>query len=277
MDSSEKPGSNPLRAKHEVFARSLARGLSPTAAAREAGYPTATPSDIANARKRSHHPGIRARLAYLVRDEEAVLREQRAILMERLWLWHDRDIADYFEEAEEPLLHQGQAVLGEDGRPIMRRVQRLKPFAALSPEQRVCIESLTWTEKGRPVLKLYRADEANKELRRMQGLDKPARVAVWETDEEDKPVTNADRARALAAFLAMTQAEMAERSAGMMPGELPAGFGARPETGAAVSAGGPVIPGAGMGVSDGVAAPTGLMAKAGGRMSVVALGRAIAG
>jgi hypothetical protein len=198
----ELPGALPLaHGRREVFARLRSRGFSPLPAAREAGYPDITPK---NAQKMAQDQRIRARVAYLTRQEEEVLAEQRQILLERQWHWHDSDIADFFERAEEPVTRDGKLVLKQDGTPLMR-----------PREQRLCIESITWTERGKPNLRLYSRAEANKELRKLLGLDKPLKVAATNTEGKELPST-ADRARALAAFIAETQAEMAQMDAGLV-------------------------------------------------------------
>jgi hypothetical protein len=209
----ELPGALPLaHGRREVFARLRSRGFSPLPAAREAGYPDITPK---NAQKMAQDQRIRARVAYLTRQEEEVLAEQRQILLERQWHWHDSDIADFFERAEEPVTRDGKLVLKQDGTPLMRQVKRLKPLESLTREQRLCIESITWTERGKPNLRLYSRAEANKELRKLLGLDKPLKVAATNTEGKELPST-ADRARALAAFIAETQAEMAQMDAGLV-------------------------------------------------------------
>jgi hypothetical protein len=95
----------------------------------------------------------------------------------------------------------------------MRKIERLKPFSALSPQQRMCIEGLTWTEKGKPNLKLFSKAKANKELRKLIGLDRPTKVAMTDSDGNDKPLTDEDRIRAAAAILAQVSAEIAAEDA----------------------------------------------------------------
>ena len=168
-------GSLPIPGRREVFARLRSRGISPLPAAREAGYPQITPE---NARRMAQDHRIRARVAYLTRQEEEVLAEQRQILLERQWHWHDSDIADYFHMVEEHVIHDGAIVLKPDGEPLMRMVERLKPMEMLTRDQRLCIEGITWTERGRPNLKLYSKEAANKQLCKLLGFEKPTAVAL---------------------------------------------------------------------------------------------------
>jgi hypothetical protein len=163
-----------------------------------------------NARKLANKRHVLARVAYLRRHDAEVLAERRDIVAERQWLWHDIDIADYYEDAEEPRFDKnGHMLIDSDGKPVMRRYQRLKPFSALTREQRLAIESLTYTAKGEPNLKLHSKMQANIELRKIYGLDKPTKVAATDGDGNDLPVTDAERIRALAAIFARVQAEMA--------------------------------------------------------------------
>jgi hypothetical protein len=66
--------------------------------AREAGYELMT---AGNAAKLDRNSKIRARIAWLTRQEEEVLREKRRMLEERQWLIHDADIGDFYEIVEE--------------------------------------------------------------------------------------------------------------------------------------------------------------------------------
>lgn len=178
MDSPAAPvdqGSEPLRGRLERFAQLLSLGLHPVAAARDAEYPEADspPTFAANARKRSNRKSVRSRVAYLLRQEEAVLAEKRHRLESRQWQWHESDIEDFYEDVQVPRHDAEGAILRDaDGHPMMRWVKELKPFSAMSREQRMCIESLTFTDSGRPNLKLYSKADANKELRKLNGLDK---------------------------------------------------------------------------------------------------------
>lgn len=114
--------------------------------------------------------------------------ELRHLVHDRLVLWHEVDIGDYYEKREEPMLDgNGEVVRNDDGALVMRTVQRLKDFSDLTPEQRRAIKSLTYTEKGRPNLELYSALDANRDLRKLNGFDAP-------TKSEDKVHLSADEA-----------------------------------------------------------------------------------
>jgi hypothetical protein len=217
-----QPGLKRGCAGYERAARARARGLDALPACREAGYENITP---ANARKLVNKPVVKARVAYLMLDEEAVLREQRQILMERQWLWHESDIADYFYLVEEPMLYEGKPVLDAAGEPVMRKVERPKPLEELSREQRLCIDGITWTERGKPNLKLYSKADANKELRKLLGIDKPLKVAATDTQGNDIPVTHEERVRALAAIFARVRAENAAAEASTKAGDASAPAG----------------------------------------------------
>jgi hypothetical protein len=199
------PGSLPLTvaqpglqrgcAGYERVARQRALGLDALTACRNAGYRNISPK---NAQRMVQNARIKARVAYLTRAEEEVIREQRAMILERQWLWHDYDVADFYEVVSEPLMRDGEVVIGDDGHPIMRQVQRLKPLDALSPAQRQCIDA------SAPSLRLVNKVEANRDLRKLLGLDKPAKVA--ETDAEGNSVerktyTDLELARWIAAQL----------------------------------------------------------------------------
>jgi hypothetical protein len=214
MDSIETlhAGSEPLRNdKHERFARMRALDMPLLPSAREAGYELMT---AGNAAKLHRNPEIRARIAWLTRQEEEVLREKRRMLEERQWLIHDADIGDFYEIVEEVIEDEhGNPVGDAAGKPMMRRFQRLKLFDQMSRELRMCIESLSYTEKGKPNLKLYSKAKANEELRKMAGIDRPAKLALTDAAGNDAPITDADRMRALAAIIARAQAEIAAEDA----------------------------------------------------------------
>jgi hypothetical protein len=207
MESLSDPAAFPLRIwRQERVAQLRSLGLPSLEAVREAGYANMSAE---NARKLANKRHVLARVAYLRKQDAEVLAERRDIVAERQWLWHDFDIGDYYEDAEEPRFDKdGHLLIGPDGKPVMRHFQRLKPLSALTREQRLAIESLTYTENGKPNLKLHSKMQANIELRKIYGIDRPMKIAP--TDPEGKAVpSTADRARALAAFIAETQAEMA--------------------------------------------------------------------
>lgn len=167
----------PLREKEERFARLYAIGVPPIECARAAGYDWngSAEGNAANARRLSQRPKVRARINYLRENRDREVREElRRLTEQRLLLYHENDIGDFYEEREEPWTDKnGNPVLDGEGNPIMRIVQRLKPFSEMTREQRRAIKSLTYTERGRPNLEFYSAFDANREIRKMNGLDMP--------------------------------------------------------------------------------------------------------
>jgi hypothetical protein len=167
-------GSEPLAGKLERFAQMLALRLPPDAAAREAQYPASGEpvTFAANARKRARLASVRSRVKWLARQEEEVLAVKRERLEERLWAWHESDIGAFYHMVDEIVFDaDGMPILGADGEPKTRTVERLKLFSEMPPEQRLLVKSLRYTERGKPNLELYGADDANRELRKLNGLD----------------------------------------------------------------------------------------------------------
>src|SRR5713226_2187048 len=128
------PAAAPLtRPKHERFAQLVALGMPALQAAREAGYEwNGTPvGNAANARRLSQRRAIKARVAWWRGNQDAdILAEKRKLIEERLWLWHQVDIGDFYEDVEEPILDDDRnPVLDDEGHSCMRIVQRLRPFS----------------------------------------------------------------------------------------------------------------------------------------------------
>jgi hypothetical protein len=85
-------------------------------------------------------PAIRARIAYLSRDRDALIGEKRKRLEERLWLYHDGNVADYWETIEaEARDKKGEVVISADGQPKTRKITRMKDISQLTPEQQLRI------------------------------------------------------------------------------------------------------------------------------------------
>lgn len=169
-NTSELPGSAPLsKFTHEMYAHERSFGTAITIAAERAGLSRRSGAGS----KLEQNEEIRQRISYLAAQEKTVWDEKRKRLEERQWLWHDWDIADFYEDVEEPLVDKHGVTLTDDttGKPVTRKRQRVRPFSKIPSELRQCIESLTYTESGRPVLKLYSKAEANKELRKINGID----------------------------------------------------------------------------------------------------------
>jgi hypothetical protein len=116
-------------------------------------------------------PAIRARIAYLSRDNEALIREKRRRLEERLWSWHDGNISDYWETVEVEMRNRkGKMVLNADGTPKTKTITRMKDLSQLTPEQQQRIESIYVNEAGIASPKLHSASWANSELRKFHAL-----------------------------------------------------------------------------------------------------------
>jgi hypothetical protein len=178
-----QPGLKRGCAGYERAARYRALGFGALEACRAAGYEKIT---SANARKLVNRPIVRARVAHLVKDEEAVLREQRAVIMERLTAAAFGRILDF-------------AIID----PETKQIVAIDWQAVKDSDLGVTIESFSFDRETGRLVKFERDNALNAvaQLRRMQGLDKPTKMTVTETDLDGKPITNADRARALLALL----------------------------------------------------------------------------
>ena len=97
--------------------------------------------------------------------------EKRKRLEERLWLYHDGNVADYWETIDVEVKNKkGEVVIGADGKPKMRRISRMKDISQLTPEQQLRIESIHVNEAGIASPKLYSASWANGELRKFHSM-----------------------------------------------------------------------------------------------------------
>jgi hypothetical protein len=162
------PGSLPLKATPERYARMRARMYNPRQAAAMVGL---SPTSGA-CTKLEKKPEVQARIAYLTDQDVTVLREKSAEIESVLWGALRVDPSVYFERAEEPVRNDDGDVL------YKREVQRLKFMDEIEPELRQFIEGLTYTEKGKPNLKLISKLSAAQDLRKLLGLDKPAKTDV---------------------------------------------------------------------------------------------------
>jgi hypothetical protein len=137
--------------RYERYAHERALMKSKLDAYRAAGF--ASVSDQAassNASKLEREvPAIRARIAYLSRDRDALIGEKRKRLEQRLWLYHDGNVADYWETVDVEVRNKkGEMVLDADGKPKMRRITRMKDISQLTPEQQLRIGSIHVNEAG---------------------------------------------------------------------------------------------------------------------------------
>jgi hypothetical protein len=106
--------------------------------------------------------------------------EKRKRLEERLWLYHDGNVADYWETIDVEVKNKkGEVVIGADGKPKMRRISRMKDISQLTPEQQLRIESIHVNEAGIASPKLHSASWANSELRKFHSMGQTS---------EDNPV-----------------------------------------------------------------------------------------
>jgi len=168
--------------RYERYAHERALMKSKLEAYRAAGF--ASVSDQAassNASKLEREvPAIRARIAYLSRDRDALIGEKRKRLEKRLWSWHDGNVADYWETIDvEVRDKKGNVVMGADGKPKTRPITRMKDISQLTPEQQQRLESLHVNEGGIASPKLHSASWANSELRKFHSMGQTS---------EDNPV-----------------------------------------------------------------------------------------
>jgi hypothetical protein len=116
-------------------------------------------------------PAIVARIAYMARDMDELRQEKRKRLEERLWLYHDGNVADYWQTIEVAVRNKkGDVVLNADGTPKTKPITRMKDISQLTPEQQLRIESIHVNEAGIATPKLHSASWANSELRKFHTI-----------------------------------------------------------------------------------------------------------
>jgi hypothetical protein len=116
-------------------------------------------------------PAIVARIAYMTRDMDGLRQEKRKRLEERLWVYHDGNVADYWETIDVEVRNKkGEVVIGADGKPKMRQITRVKDISQLTPEQQQRIESIHVNEAGIASPRLHSASWANSELRKFHSM-----------------------------------------------------------------------------------------------------------
>jgi len=193
------PGAQPLRnPKHERYCR-LRSVLRPKADAyRQAGLSATThQTAVGNASRLEARPHVAERIAYLCRQDEDVLAAKRARIEEMLWLMHESNAADLWEVVEvEKTDKKGVLILDSDGKPVMKRIQRMKMLADLPEDTQRVIESVSVDEKGRFVAKTYSKLQANVELRKLLGF------GITQRDDDDalRRLSDADLIAELAAL-----------------------------------------------------------------------------
>jgi hypothetical protein len=161
INAAAKPLKHP---KYEIFARQRALNQSPLVAGQIAGLNY----DRRNLFRIEKKPVVAARIAWFSRQDEEELREKRKRLEEALWVGLYADRADFYETLQTPITDRnGHAVLKPNGEPYTKMVIQLKPIDKLTPQLRCLIESITYTESGRPNLKLISKEYCHRELRKM--------------------------------------------------------------------------------------------------------------
>lgn len=169
LSTGEKPLRDP---RHERFAQ-LRSLLRPKADAyRQAGFDSKTDHAAAGnaSRLEREHPEVMARIAYLGKQDEAVLAAKRRRLEEMLWLIHESNVADMWETVEvEKHDRKGNPVL-VDGKPVMKKVQRPKFIEDMPEDVQRAVESISINEAGFVVPKPYSKLQANLELRKLLGI-----------------------------------------------------------------------------------------------------------
>lgn len=166
-------GSKPLRKPAwEAYCRFRAMNFPPRLAAENAGF---SPTD-GWCTKLERKRVIQDRIAWFTREEEQLVRMKRARLESYYWKGLETDPACFYEVVDELVYDgDGNPIKRDDGY-MTRKVQRLKNFDDIDPEIRQLVEGLTYTEKGKPNLKLVSKLAVSVELRKMLGGDAPARV-----------------------------------------------------------------------------------------------------
>jgi hypothetical protein len=178
-----KPLRNP---KWERFAREAVCLTEPLEAMRLAGF---TKPRAGNAARLLRNRKIAARMAVLAQDDVEMVRARRARLRRLLDHIGSADRTELFEQSKRGRL-------------------KLKRFDDMPPQLRLLIDGIEITKEG-PMPIVPPRLQALAQLARLDGLDKPTKVAATDPEGKELPST-ADRARALAAFIAETQAEMVD-------------------------------------------------------------------
>jgi hypothetical protein len=163
----------PLRSDlHEKYAFERALGCSQREAVRRAGGRPENGSGT----KWESLPEVQKRIRYLRQLDDEMLAEKRKRIEERLWLIHDADPGLMYETIEvEKADKNGKPILGEDGQPLKKKVQRPRLLSDIPDDIRKCIEAITFDEKGRLTMRTYSALAASKELRALLGIGAPTR------------------------------------------------------------------------------------------------------
>jgi hypothetical protein len=194
----EYDGSTPLRdPARERFCQEITAGVMPATAFIDCGWKRVN----GNINRLMREPEIMARLGWLHKRvaalDETLLAYRR--LEHRRALEHiaTADRLDLFEETKT-----------KAGKPTGKL--RLRALRDLSDEHRALIDGIKISEKGAIELTMPKRLDARAMLARLDGFDKPAKIAATDPDGDALPVeqiSDADRARALADFLAKARAQ----------------------------------------------------------------------
>jgi Terminase small subunit len=167
------PGSRALKnAKYERYCRLRASALPRVRAYREVGWGSRE-DDVAyiNACRLERRPEIQDRIAFLTRQEEALVVEKRRRIEGQLWAIHEADIGDFFETVVVAKSDKdGQLETNETGKMLTVKKQRPRLLSDLPPEFRKAIEHVQVDARGNVVPQLYSKLQANQELRKMLNI-----------------------------------------------------------------------------------------------------------
>jgi hypothetical protein len=186
-----KPLRNP---KWEQFAREAACLTQPLEAMKIAGF--AKPR-AGNAARLLRNRKIEARIAALAENDVEMVRYRRARLRRVLDHIGTADRTELFEhcedgEVEVPIVDwNGNVVRDANGNvktTFEQRTLRFKRLDELSPKQRLLIDSIELTKYG-PMPVMPARLQALAQLARLDGLDKPAKVAPTNPEGDGPPVT----------------------------------------------------------------------------------------
>lgn len=145
----EAPGSRPLkRASHERYARARARMFPMCEAAQLAGQSGRSGFCTKTEARRD----VQDRIKWLTRQDEDTMHEGRREIEAFYWFALRSDPSRFFENG------------------------RLRAFEEMPEDYRQLIEGLTYTEKGKPNLKIVSKLAASIELRKLKGLDAPTKT-----------------------------------------------------------------------------------------------------
>lgn len=179
----------PLRhPRHESVARQLLLLKTPLDAMNAASPPYDKPT-ARNASRLAHHPKIVARIKYLATCDNDIgmvqLRRARIRdVLERIML---ADRTKLFEEVDVPERNEDGSIVVVDGKPLMRSIRRLRSFDEMSDDERLLIEGVEFDGEKEKVKTVERLP-AIAQLRKLDSLDRPEKVAFTDPDGNGLPV-----------------------------------------------------------------------------------------